>query len=168
MNNIAKVLIGVGVVGAVAVTATVVAKKSEKQMIELKHTDDGAQVVEEPKKETVIDRVKTYAMKKSIKFLAWVLLHKDQIEAVATVLTVVSGIISVVVNVRDFMKGYEIQKKLNSLQKQMDVCTNHLGHYIEGQTTAIIKNQHIIDQDVIKVGEKLGIQMLNAASEATT
>lgn len=116
MNNIAKVLIGVGVVGAVAVTTYVVTKKSEPKQ---EATESDISVEAEGKEKNIIERIKTFVLKKVIKILGWVVLHQQKIEAVGTILGIVGAVLSVVNAVRDYRNGL-------NLQKQLDYISDHV------------------------------------------
>ena len=116
MNNIAKVLRGVGVVGAVAVTAYVVTKKSEPKQ---EATDSDISVGAAGKEKNIIERIKTFVLKKVIKILGWVVLHQQKIEAVGTILGIVGAVLSVVNAVRDYRNGL-------NLQKQLDYISDHV------------------------------------------
>ena len=110
MNNWVKALIGVGVVGAVAVTAYAI-KKNEK-----KHIDISEQAVKnDHKDDSFIEKIKRAAVKKVTKILAWVLLHQQQIEAVGTVFGVAGAVISVVNALRDFRNGNKLGEQVDKL-----------------------------------------------------
>lgn len=157
MNNIAKVLIGVGVVGAVAVGAYTVAKKSEKKMLVIKDFNENGEAVVEEKKETLKDRVQNFAMKKAAKFVTFVLLHEKEITAIATVLSLVGGIFQVVNAVKEYRLGKDLHKKLKRIDEGID-C---LGRYIESCTGVLNDNLRTVDGDVIKVADKIGVQILS-------
>ena len=156
MNNLAKVLIGVGVVGAVAVGAYAVTKKSEKKMIVLKDFEEDGTPICEEKKETVMDRAKNFVMKKAVKFMTFVLLHEKEVTAVATILSVVGATFQLVNAVKEYRLGKDLHKKL----KRIDAGIDKLGCYIEHCTGVINDNLRTVDGDIIKVADKIGVQIL--------
>ena len=130
MNNLAKVLIGVGVVAAVATTSYVIVKRTRVKKVK----DISEQAVEnDHKNDTIIDRIKLAAYKKAVKILAWVTLNMQKIEAVAAVLSLVGGIFSVINAIRDFGFG----KKMKA---DMDFMYQHDLEF-EG-----VWNQHMTNQ----------------------
>lgn len=129
MNNLAKVLIGVGVVAAVATTSYVVIKRRK-----VKVKDISEQAVEnDHKNDTIIDRIKLAAYKKAVKILAWATLNMQKIEAAAAILSLIGGIFTVVNAVRDFGFG----KKMKA---DMDFMYQHDLEF-EG-----VWNQHMTNQ----------------------
>lgn len=112
MNNIEKILIGLGVVGVTAAATYVVTKK----VVEKKSKDISEQVIDlDNKDESVLKKIKKAAHKKVVKILAWVVLHQQQIEAVGTVLGIAGATLSVVNAVRDFRNGMNLQRKLDEI-----------------------------------------------------
>lgn len=111
MKNLTKVLIGVGVVGAVAATTYFVTKST----VVTKENEEGKTVVEEIKEESILDQIKEAATKKAIKILGWVALHQQQIEAVGTILGLGVTVFSLVNTLRDFKEGNEMREKIDRL-----------------------------------------------------
>ena len=129
MNNIVKAAIGIGVVGAIAGIAYVAYKKKEgpldifdednKKNEDETFEDD--QEKETPKKEdTVFTKVKKKCIRVGLKFLLWVSEHQEQIEALGTLIGLGVGIFNIVSAARDFLKGNEMQKKVDDLVKEKD------------------------------------------------
>ena len=130
MNNIAKVLIGVGVVAAVATTSYVIVKKTKVKKVK----DISEQAVEnDHKNDTIIDRIKLAAYKKAVKILAWATLNMQKIEAAAAILSLIGGIFTLINAVRDFGFG----KKWRA---DLDFMVNHDNEF-EG-----VWNQHMANQ----------------------
>lgn len=119
MNNLAKVLIGVGVVGAVATATYIVTRKTVKKETVINGYDEqGNPVVEEvEKEESVLDRIKQAAFKKAVKILAWAALHQQQIEAAGALIGLIGGIFAVVNAVKEFNMGKEMKKKMDFMYK---------------------------------------------------
>lgn len=116
MNNITKVLIGVGVVGAVAAATYVVTKSSEKKTVVIKDFDEeGNPKTEIIEDESLLDRIKKAATKKAIKILAWVALHQQQIEAVGTIIGLGAGLFNIITAIRDYRAGNKMQSQINEL-----------------------------------------------------
>ena len=90
MNSLIKVLVGVGIVGAVAATTYIVTKKPEKVV----QTVDSEGNVEAKivKEDSILDKIKKAAAKKVVKILVYVAEHQTQVEAFVTILGVVGGI----------------------------------------------------------------------------
>lgn len=121
INNLTKILIGTAIVAGVAVVAKVVSDDTKKQSEVVVDDKTGDIVVEE---KSVIKRIKKFVKKKVIKFLAWVALHMEQIEAVSTVVGITTGVISMASALRDFRKGNDMQKQLDAIENKLDALTN--------------------------------------------
>lgn len=116
MNNIAKVLIGVGIVGAVAAATYVATKSSEKKTVVIRDFDDeGNPKTEIIEDKSLLDRFKEAATKKVIKILAWVTLHQQQVEAVGTIIGLGAGLFNIVTAIRDYRAGNKMQSQINEL-----------------------------------------------------
>ena len=125
MNNMLKVLIGVGVVGAVAATTYVVTKKVEaNKAVEVVESSDISN------DETIFKKIEKAAIKKVAKILAWVALHQQQIESVGAILAITAGVLSVANAVRDFRNGMNLQKQLNSICAYIDESKSLWNQYI--------------------------------------
>ena len=121
MNNIAKVLIGVGVVGVVATATYVVTKSSEKKTVVIRDFDEeGNPKTEIVEDESLLDRFKEAATKKVIKILAWVTLHQQQVEAVDTIIGLGAGLFNIVTAIRDYRAGNKMQSQINELMEFKD------------------------------------------------
>lgn len=117
MNNIAKILVGVGVVGVAATAAYVVTKRPKKERTVERVREDG--VVEKKTiievGDSIMDRIKDAALKKAVRILSWAFLHKDQLTAAATLLGVVSAVFQIINAVKEYRLGKELHKKLNKI-----------------------------------------------------
>jgi hypothetical protein len=130
MNNLVKVLIGVGVVAAVATTTYVVTKKKkEEESIDI--ADEA--VKNDHKDDTILERIKTAAYKKAVKIIAWAIVHKDQIEGAAAILGLVGALFSVINAIREFRNG-------KKMQEQMDFLVRHAQEFED------IWNVHMTEQ----------------------
>lgn len=130
MNNLVKVLIGVGVVAAVATTTYVVTKKKkEEEPIDI--ADEA--VKNDHKDDTILERIKTAAYKKAVKIIAWAIVHKDQIEGAAAILGLVGALFSVINAIREFRAG-------KKMQEQMDFLVRHAQEFED------IWNVHMTEQ----------------------
>lgn len=136
MNNLAKVLIGVGVTAVGIGVATYYGKKlSEKKKEETvieEFDEQGNPVVEAVKEESFMEKIRTAAYKKAVKILAWVIVRKDKIEAVATMLGLASAILGVITRVRDLKAGNDINRKLDEIidhnNEFRDIWNKHMEH----------------------------------------
>lgn len=151
MNNVAKVLIGVGVVGAVAVGAYVISKKSNDE--ETHVHEDGTECEKKP---NVIERIKTAAYKKAVRILAWVVLHQQKIEAVGAVLGVVGGVISIVNAVKEYAFGKKLHATLDKLlwhQEQFQESWNITIDNYNEQWHSVHEQLDVL-QEAVKKGKK--------------
>lgn len=145
MTNLGKgLLIGLGIVGAVSVVAlAVTAKKKQAVYISPEGEVEGA-VAEEP---GFMDKIKDAAEKKAIRILGWVMLHKNQIEAVGTVIAVTASIFKVVNEVKEYHYGKELHAKLDAIVKHNNefrdiwneymMLDNDNNHYLNDKLNAI-------------------------------
>lgn len=129
MNNLVKVLIGVGVVAAVATTTYVVTKKKkEEEPIDI--ADEA--VKNDHKDDTILERIKTAAYKKAVKIIAWAIVHKDQIEGAAAILGLVGALFSVINAIREFRNGKKMQDQMDFLvrhaQEFEDIWNVHMNN----------------------------------------
>lgn len=113
MNMLVKVLIGTAGVAAVGTVVAVVAKKEEK------HNDVAEQAVKKDEDGSILKRIQRFVKKKVIKFLAWVALHMEQIEAASAVIGLGSACFSIASAVRDFKAGSDLANKIDELEDQM-------------------------------------------------
>lgn len=125
INNLTKILIGTAVVAGVSAIIAVVSDKEEEITLIRKKDENGNIVIEPQTKEdkSILKRIKKFVKKKVIKFLAWVALHMEQIEAVSTVVGITTGVISMASALRDFQKGNDMQKQLDTIEKKLDNLT---------------------------------------------
>lgn len=162
MTTLTKVLIGTAVVAGVGAVAGLVAvNKKEKKV------DVAEQTVKKDEDGSLIKRIKRFVKRKFIKFLAFVALHMEQIEAISAVIGLASGAIGIASAIRDFKNGNDTQEKLDAIDRKLDntlqlivVETDALGKYEEHCCRTIVDNQKTIDKDIFKIGEKLGVKML--------
>ena len=129
MTNLVKVLIGVGVVAAVATTTYVVTKKKkEEEPIDI--ADEA--VKNDHKDDTILERIKTAAYKKVVKIIAWAIVHKDQIEGAAAILGLVGAMFSVINAIREFRNGKKMQGQIDFLvrhaQEFEDIWNVHMNN----------------------------------------
>lgn len=126
INNLTKILIGAAVVAGVSAIIAVASEKEEDDTLVRTKDVNGNLVIEPKTKEdkSILKRIKKFVKKKVIKFLAWVALHMEQIEAVSTVVGITTGVISMASALRDFRKGNDMQKQLDTIEKKLDNLTN--------------------------------------------
>lgn len=163
MNRLAKILMGVaiGVTGAIIIKKATEKKYVEpadvaEQAVKNDHADDG-----------ILKRIKRYVEKKVIKLLAWAALHMEQIESASALIGFGSTAIGIITAVKEFRRGEDTKEQLDRIEDyllahEQAECArvNNLGKYTESCAQTINNNLKQIDKDVIKVGEKLGVQML--------
>ena len=157
MTLLAKVLIGAGVTVVVGGTAAYAIHKSEE-----KKKDIAEVAVSQDEDKSVIKKIKRFVRKKVIKFLAWVALHMEQIEAASAVIGLASGVIGIASAVRDYAKGNDMQAKLdevndklNSIIKAYDANLDINEHNDKERTDWMYHNFRVINDNVIKVADKL-------------
>lgn len=125
MTNLGKVLLGVGVVGAVAVTAYVMNKVDEKeepkQDNDILDEEELEEETSEKKDETVLTKVKKKVLRAAIKGVVWVAEHQEQIEAIGTLIGLAAGIFNVVSAVKDFKAGNKMQDQVDELVREKNV-----------------------------------------------
>lgn len=126
INNLTKILIGAAVVAGVSAIIAVASDKEEEVTLVRTKDVNGNVIIESRAKEdkSILKRIKKFVKKKVIKFLAWVALHMEQIEAVSTVVGITTGVISMASALRDFRKGNDTQKQLDTIEKKLDALTN--------------------------------------------
>ena len=120
MNKLAKVLIGIGVVGAVAATTYFITKSSEKKTVVIKGVDEeGKTTVEEiVEEESLLDRMEKAAIKKAGKIIIFVAEHQQQIEAVGTMMSLAYTAFS-------FINIFKELTQRNKMQEQIDEIVKH-------------------------------------------
>ena len=93
-------------------------KMQEKKYIETK--DVAAEAVKnDHKNDSPIERVKTFAMKKAIRFLAWVAVLQNEIQSVTMVLGVVGGVMSIVNAVKEYSFGKKLHRTLSKIEMEL-------------------------------------------------
>ena len=116
MNNIAKILLGIGVVGAVAATTYVVTKKSEEKEVENDIPDEnGEEKADKASPKDFVSMIKEGASKKATQILAWVIIHKNQLETVGTALGLFAGVLGVVNAVKEYTLGKKLHETLGEV-----------------------------------------------------
>ena len=163
MTKLTKILIGAAVVATGAIIISKVTGNTCEEVVDVAeqavkndHADDG-----------IIKRIKRYVEKKVIKILAWTALHMEQIESASALIGLTSGAIGIASAIRDYKNGNDTKEQLDRIEEllmeheQADADRiNGIGYYTQKCAEAINGNLKMVDEDVIKVGEKLGIQML--------
>ena len=127
MTSLVKVLIGTAVVAAVGTGVALAVHDNKKTMI-----DVAEQAVEKDEDGSVLKKIKRFVKRKVIKFLAWVALHMEQIEAASCVIGLASGVISIASAIKEYRRGDDIQDKLDWIQNRI----------IEDE--AIISHNHMV------------------------
>ena len=127
MNNLFKVLIGVGVIGAVAATTYVVTKKSEEKPSDIPEEENQEQDTEEKAEpKDFVEMIKIGAMKKVTRVLVWVILNKEKIEAVGTVIGLVAGVLGVINAAKEYSNGKRLRENLDFLHEKIDLMSVEL------------------------------------------
>lgn len=125
MSNMTKFLIAAGVT-AVGIGLTVY---YGKKMQETEVVEDDIQE-EEKKNLTFIGKIKAAATKKAIKILAWAVVHEQQLQAFATILSVGVGIFHIISAAKDYYRGEKLQRTLDQIvahNKQFEILwDNHM------------------------------------------
>ncbi len=148
MTNLAKVLIGVGVVAAVATTSYIVVKKTKVKKVK----DISEQAVEKDhKNDTIIDRIKLAAYKKAVRILAWATLNMQKIEAVAAIVSLIGGVLGVINGIRDFGFGKKFRTDLNFM-------VDHTNEF-EGVWNEHMDNQANRYDSIMKILQELSENM---------
>ena len=126
MTGLVKVLIGTAVVGAVGAGVALAVHNNKKTMI-----DVAEQAVKKDEDGSVLKKIKRFVKRKVIKFLAWVALHMEQIEAASCVIGLASGVISITSAIKEYRRGDDIQEKLDWIQNriikdEIIITNNHM------------------------------------------
>lgn len=132
MTNTQKVLLGIGAVASVATAIYFVNKKTEKLYAEM--TEEETTSESEEKKEEVdsdISKIKVAADKKCTEILAWVITHREQIEAASMVLGLAGGALSIVNSVRDYKRGNETAEKIDEIYDWVERYSDVWNRYTE-------------------------------------
>lgn len=142
MNMLVKVLIGAAGVAAVGTVVAVVTKKEEK------NNDVAEQAVKKDEDGSILKSINRFVKKKVIKFLAWVALHMEQIEAASAVIGLGSACFSIASAVRDFRHGNDIEEKLNTIESKIDSHAHTITH-----------NQKVESIAAEAIAEKVGVDI---------
>lgn len=184
MTNLTKILVSTAVVAGVSALVAVVAeeeKKEEKVVIKDAKgnekvvvtaesnvkVDKNGEIVEE--KPGLIKRIKKYVTKKVIKFLAFVALNQQKIEAVCTVIGLGSAALGIANAIRDFKNGNDMQKKIN----EMDNKLNHFYEVYDYNRIVDNNNAKAISKQIYDChhaevsNQKLMLTCLEALSDTT-
>lgn len=115
MTNLQKVLLAAGGIATIAATAYVVKKTTERQYATVKEDDFVDEDI--PQDKTVFESIKKAANKKATDILAYVILHKEQIEAAGTIIGIAGATLGVINAFRDYRRSDE---QLDLLRKNME------------------------------------------------
>lgn len=166
MTNLTKVLIGTAIVGTVCAVAGVVAAVSEKEdKADTKvASDENSKIVEiktvdEVKDESVLKKIKRFVVRKVVKFLTFVALHSEQIEAASTVIGLTTGIIGIAKAVKEFRRGEALQDQINEMDERLKAVNQNQAFmwkkYMETKDIDF-ENFRTVNNNVISVLNKLG------------
>ena len=132
MNTLAKVLLGTTIVAAAgAVVAAVAVKENKKEEQKPEEAPKAKVVVMTKDDKSVLGRIKRFVTKKVVKFLAWVALHMEQIEAASVVVGLALGAISIAGAIRDYKAGSDLEMKMDKLQEDMNLVRYYQDHDAE-------------------------------------
>ena len=147
MTTLTKVLIGAAAVTTVAVVVNVVKKNEEK------NNDIAEQAVRQDEKDSIIKRIKRFVTKKVIRFLGWVAIHMEQIEAAATVIGFVGTIISITGAVRDFVRNNDLSAKLDAINQKLD----DMDSIYKGEFKALYEDHNVLAKNQVKIAKAVGV-----------
>ncbi len=148
MNIIVKVGLGVLGVGVVAgVAAAVVHDNHEEKAANTAIRFAIDDVVREELKakeksrqeKSIVSRIKRFVIKKFIKVLSFVIIHKEQVEAVGAIMGLVSAAISISKSVKDFVTEDVRDGQLEEMQATLD----ELNHNFYGACRAQTHNTQV-------------------------
>ena len=112
MTKIQKIILGVGAVAAVATAAYVVTKQTKKTYVECDDTDD---TVVDDENRDIPKSIQDAADKKATQILAWVIIHREQIEAASVIFGLAGSAFSIVNAIRDFKNGNKMAKQIDEI-----------------------------------------------------
>ena len=163
MTTLTKVLIGAAVMTVSTVVIAAVASKEEDDIQEVPVTNSNgeAKVVVMPKR-SILSKIKSYVTKKVVKILAWVALHKEQIESAGAILGLAGTVISITGAVRDFVRSNDLAGKLDDVSKKLDDLSNTMNenHVLySGEFHAIYEDHKILAKNQLKIAKKVGINV---------
>lgn len=173
MTSLMKIAIGAGITAAgIAITAHYVEKMEEKEQAKEEKksavvikgfAENGCPIVEEVKPEedeSVLKKIKKFVKRKFIKALTFVALHMQQIEAIGAVLGLAGTVISISGAIRDFAKGNDTQKKLDSINNKLDqlqvqiaqdeIAINH-NNQVFGTAANFVMQKLEVDGDALNI-----------------
>lgn len=168
INNFTKMLIGAAVGTAVVAGVGVAVdsyqqKKAEQKVSEAKTEIDRARAVmarNEREQKSVIQSIKRFVKRKVIKFLAFVALHMEQIEAISTCVGLVTGVIGIASAIKEYRRGDDLQKQIDDLHKEIVNQTDKIGLYVEDCTEVLNNNLKTTDEDIIKFAKAMNVKLL--------
>lgn len=162
LSFLAKALLGTAAVAGVGAAIVILDEKEEKEAA--KEVENVGTVVPFNTEEnpSVFKRIKRYVKKKVIKFLAFVALHMEQIEAASAVIGLGSAVIGIASAVREYVKGCDMQRQLNEIERKVDSLTTAYDNNIDidnkrfDQTNSwMFRNFQIINDNIKLVGEQI-------------
>lgn len=156
INNFTKMLIGAAVGTAVVAGVGMFIASKEK---EEKH-DVAEQAVVQDEDGSVLKKIKRFVKKKVIKFLAFVALHMEQIEAISTCVGLVTGVIGIASAIKEYRRGDDLQKQIDDLHKEIVNQTDKIGLYVEDCTNVLNNNLKTTDEDLIMFAKAMKIDLL--------
>lgn len=156
INNFTKMLIGAAIGTAVVAGVGMFVASKEK---EEKH-DVAEQAVVQDEDGSVLKKIKRFVKRKVIKFLAFVALHMEQIEAISTCVGLVTGVIGIASAIKEYKRGDDLQKQIDDLHKEIVNQTDKIGLYVEDCTKVLNDNLKTTDEDIIKFAKAMKIDLL--------
>ncbi len=156
INNFTKMLIGAAVGTAVVAGVGMFIASKEK---EEKH-DVAEQAVVQDEDGSVLKKIKRFVKRKVIKFLAFVALHMEQIEAISTCVGLVTGVIGIASAIKEYKRGDDLQKQIDDLHKEIVNQADRLGLYVEDCTKVLNENLKTTDGDIIRFAKAMKVDLL--------
>lgn len=156
INNFTKMLIGaaVGTVVVAGIGVLIASKEKEEKQ------DIAEQAVVQDEDGSVLKKIKRFVKKKFIKFLAFVALHMEQIEAISTCVGLVTGVIGIASAIKEYKRGDDLQKQIDNLNKELVYQADKIGLYVEDCTKVLNANLKTTDDDIIKFAKAMNVQLL--------
>lgn len=174
MSRLVKVLLGAATVAAVgAVVIVILDKKEEEESV--KEVEGVGKVAQFNKDEnpSVLKRIKRYVTKKVVKFLAWVALHMEQIEAAGAIIGFGSTILGIVKAIKDFKEDNELNEKVDQMNRRLEeyykvynynrdvddknaqLTLDHVSRSID----RVLYNQNVLGYELTAVADKTGVDL---------
>ena len=147
MNMLTKVLIGAAGVVAVGTVVAVVTRKEEQ------HNDVAEQAVKKDENGSILKRIQRFVKKKVIKFLAWVALHMEQIEAASAVIGLGSACFGIASAVRDFKRGNDLSNQITDMQEDIKL----IRYYQDEDIKAINHNNKVFATSLEHICDATGV-----------